>query len=244
MQLFNVFYIILMIPCLLQYSCFYHNIKCCSRCYSKRHHKIKFSSFITNSYLYRFNNTTMQYIQIVLAQSTLGTRFTTNTSIDRSGYAKIHFKLFHIPSLAIETINLCHKYQNHNSTEPQNRTHCRTLSHKKQNVPHYTVLALNISAKSPETCMLNPGNLFSPKKHFLENKPLKRKTCSTICSCRFKKCRPFIINRSIKVTVQKQINQNNSVIILSTIIVSKKLKTLSSANALIHFKMLHGKTLR
>lgn len=147
------------------------------------------------------HNYAIYIYQIVLAQSTLGTRFTTNTSIDRSGYAKIHFKLFHIPSLAIETINLCHKYQNHNSTEPQNRTHCRTLSHKKQNVPHYTVLALNISAKTPETCMLNPGNLFSPKKHFLENKPLKRKTCSTICSCRFKKCRPFIINRSIKVTV-------------------------------------------
>lgn len=39
-----------------------------------------------------------QVVKSILAQSTLGTRFTTNTSIDRSEYAKIHVKLFHIPS--------------------------------------------------------------------------------------------------------------------------------------------------
>lgn len=74
--------------------------------------------------------------------------------------------------------------------------------------------------KSPETCMLNPGNFFS-QKIILENKakPLKiKKKCSTICLCRLKKCRPFIIKRSIK----KKMNQNNSIIILSTIILSNK----------------------
>lgn len=51
-------------------------------------------------YIYQF-----VYRKSVLAQSTLGTRFTTNTSVDRSEYAKIHFKLFHVPSLSIWTIN-------------------------------------------------------------------------------------------------------------------------------------------